>query len=347
MLNQAPPKSPKSRNELDQARKAVEDLFPPRAAIFWSDLLISAALGWSAFALACIAESLSVKMVVATVVAAIALYRALMFVHELSHLRADAPRGFTEVWNLIVGIPCLFPSFLYVGVHADHHKLSTYGTAQDPEYMPFAGARVAIMGFLAQSLLLPAIFSVRFLVLAPLGILFPPLHHFLERRVSAFSMNPAYYRKVSDQVRRHIIVTELVILGIWAIPIALAAAGILPWRVFLIWYGVVGCISFINALRTLAAHRYRNDGERMDRTTQLLDSIDTPGRPWTILWAPVGLRYHALHHYFPSIPYHNLPLAHQRLIQALPTESPYCQTTSPSLWHSLRTLWRNDKTIKN
>ncbi|PSP13866.1 MAG: hypothetical protein BRC50_05415 [Cyanobacteria bacterium SW_11_48_12] len=304
MLNQAPPKSPKSRNELDQARKAVEDLFPPRAAIFWSDLLISAALGWSAFALACIAESLSVKMVVATVVAAIALYRALMFVHELSHLRADAPRGFTEVWNLIVGIPCLFPSFLYVGVHADHHKLSTYGTAQDPEYMPFAGARVAIMGFLAQSLLLPAIFSVRFLVLAPLGILFPPLHRFLERRVSALSMNPAYYRKVSDQVRRHIIVTELVILGIWAIPIALAAAGILPWRVFLIWYGVVGC-------------------------------------------TPVGLRYHALHHYFPSIPYHNLPLAHQRLIQALPTESPYCQTTSPSLWHSLRTLWRNDKTIKN
>jgi len=30
-------------------------------------------------------------------------------------------------------------------------------------------------------------------------------------------------------------------------------------------------------------------------------------------WAPVGLRYHALHHYFPGIPYHNLGFAYQRL----------------------------------
>ena len=32
------------------------------------------------------------------------------------------------------------------------------------------------------------------------------------------------------------------------------------------------------------------------------------------LIAPVGLRYHALHHWIPSLPYHNLGRAHRLLI---------------------------------
>ena len=65
-------------------------------------------------------------------------------------------------------------------------------------------------------------------------------------------------------------------------------------------------VSFFNTLRVLGAHEYESDGQPRDRFEQLQDSIDTPGGPWTELWAPVGLRYHALHHYFPGIPYHNL-----------------------------------------
>jgi fatty acid desaturase len=61
---------------------------------------------------------------------------------------------------------------------------------------------------------------------------------------------------------------------------------------------------------------------------------------WTAeLWAPVGLRYHALHHLFPSLPYHNLGKAHRRLMRELPADSPYRQTESPHLWASLRLLW--------
>jgi hypothetical protein len=36
---------------------------------------------------------------------------------------------------------------------------------------------------------------------------------------------------------------------------------------------------------------------------------------------PLGLRYHALHHLFPSLPYHALGTAHRRLIVALPPDS--------------------------
>ena len=75
-----------------------------------------------------------------------------------------------------------------------------------------------------------------------------------------------------------------------------------------------------------------------DRDGQLIDSIDTPGAFWTELWAPVGLRYHALHHYFPGIPYHNLATAYRRLVQNLPATAEFHRSTSPSLPYSLRTL---------
>ena len=41
-------------------------------------------------------------------------------------------RGFRLVWNLIVGVPLLVPSFMYEGVHNLHHAKRYYGTARTP-----------------------------------------------------------------------------------------------------------------------------------------------------------------------------------------------------------------------
>jgi fatty acid desaturase len=62
----------------------------------------------------------------------------------------------------------------------------------------------------------------------------------------------------------------------------------------------------------------------MSVTAQYLDSVNVPP-PATLpeLWAPVGLRYHALHHLLPSIPYHELGKAHRKLVETLPSHSPY------------------------
>ena len=49
------------------------------------------------------------------------------------------------------------------------------------------------------------------------------------------------------------------------------------------------------------------------------------------LWAPVGLRYHALHHLLPSMPYHSLGEAHPRLVAHLGFDSTHQKSNYPSL----------------
>ena len=329
-----------------EAKRLVSDLHAPRPAVYWADLLLSALVGWTAFVAAIAFEPFSWKMTVSAFIAVFALYRGLCFLHEISHMRQSALRGFETTWNLLFGVPMLMPSFVYVGVHLNHHKISTYGTADDPEYLPFCGRPLMIALFSLESLLVPVLLMVRFLLLSPFSLVFPRVHRWLAIRASAFCMNVRYRREVPEAVSRKITRWEAVTLGAWCGLIALAAFHVLPWRSFAVWYLVSAITSFINTLRTLGAHRYTSDGTPLDRDGQLGDSIDTPGAMWTELWAPVGLRYHALHHYFPGIPYHNLSAAYQRLIQAtqITPDSRYGLATSPSLPRSLRTLYRGEKT---
>jgi fatty acid desaturase len=104
-------------------------------------------------------------------------------------------------------------------------------------------------------------------------------------------------------------------------------------------------ILIINSLRTLGAHRWIGNGEEMTFVQQLLDSVNYPERPLTgSLWAPVGLRYHALHHIFPTMPYHALATAHRRLMRDLPVDSPYRKTEASSLGGVLWLLWKRART---
>ena len=71
-------------------------------------------------------------------IAAAPLGRQSTFIHELTHLKPRSVPGFRAAWNLLIGIPLLVPSFLYEGVHNQHHAKRYYGTANDPEYLPLA-----------------------------------------------------------------------------------------------------------------------------------------------------------------------------------------------------------------
>ncbi len=195
--------------------------------------------------------------------------------------------------------------------------------------------------FALESFFIPLALLARFLLLTPLGLLFPKFQKWLVVYASSLTMNLQYRRdatpKLVDAVRRYSAVVWL----LWMAAIGLGVLHLIAWRVFGIWLLVSALVSFVNTLRTLGAHAYESEGDALDRQGQLLDSIDTPGAIWTELWAPVGLRFHALHHYFPGIPYHNLGLAHRRLSSSLPENATYHAVRSPSLLSSLRNLYRN------
>jgi fatty acid desaturase len=85
-------------------------------------------------------------------------------------------------------------------------------------------------------------------------------------------------------------------------------------------------------LRTLVAHLWENESEAMTVTAQFLDSVNVPPPGLAAeIWAPVGLRYHALHHLMPSMPYHDLPEAHRRLARELGTGSTYEGANHPGM----------------
>jgi fatty acid desaturase len=180
---------------------------------------------------------------------------------------------------------------------------------------------------------------VRFLALAPLSFLFPPLHRWLLEHFSSLTINVSWRREITRELSRSVQMHTAAIFAVWGFGFVLMARGAAPARALAVWLTISALVSFVNTMRTLGAHEYESEGDPLDRAGQVADSIDTPGAFWTELWAPVGLRYHALHHYFPGIPYHSLPAAWKRLSEALPPDALFNTVQSPSLAHSLRTLY--------
>jgi fatty acid desaturase len=116
-----------------------------------------------------------------------------------------------------------------------------------------------------------------------------------------------------------------------------------PWFLLKVYLTAVVILT-LNALRTLGAHRWTSHGGEMNFIEQMVDSVNYPHNPLIAgLWAPVGLRFHALHHIFPTMPYHALAEAHRRLMRELPADSPYRKTEARSLTESIVSLWRRAK----
>lgn len=328
---------------LREARHIVRDLFEPRPLVYWTDFVVSQAIGIAALlALVYGATPLSWRPLL-YVMSVLAFYRAALFIHELAHLRAGSFPAFRVAWNLLFGIPFLVPSFLYYA-HWSHHLRKRYGTQDDGEYLPLAaGPARNIVGYLSQSFIIPVLAIARFLVLTPLAWCSPRLRRWVRQRASSLVIDPSCVRPLPTHVElRAWRIQEAAVFAYLVAMTGLLAIGALPLA-FLGWvYTTSVGVIMLNAVRTLAAHRYLHTGEELTFLDQLLDSLTYPNWPAVSgLWAPVGLRFHALHHLFPSLPYHALAEAHCRLMAQLPDDSPYRQTISPGLWWSLKALWNS------
>ncbi|MBN9505635.1 MAG: fatty acid desaturase [Altererythrobacter sp.] len=331
---QAGPGRNAAADDMEMLRAAAEltrDISTARPGIYWPDMLLSAAIGYAALAGAILAGSVPLA-ILCGVVAVLALYRALLFIHELTHLHRNALPGFRLAWNLLVGIPLLTPSLMYENVHTLHHARTRYGTVDDPEYLPLALMKPwSLPLFILIALLAPVAFLIRSGVLVPLGVIVPPLRKLVWERFSALTINPQFRRRPAEGAFARQVFWQELGASVWAVAV-LASPLFLGWRPLLIALVIVSGVAVLNQLRTLVAHLWGNEGEPMSVTAQYLDSVNVPPpAPWAGLWAPVGLRYHALHHLLPSVPYHSLAEAHRRLAARFGVESTYARANYPGM----------------
>ena len=203
-----------------------------------------------------------------------------------------------------------------------------------------------MLGYAIGSLFLPAALALRFGIIAPLSWVFPGLRRLTIERFSALIINHQYVRRASMDRAAHL--QEMAATAVVWGSILLWRAGVLPGAAFGSWYAVATFASLINVVRTLASHRYDHDVvagpaghlPSLTMTEQLLDTctIRADGgiagmlvASWREMWAPVGLRYHALHPWIPSLPYHNLGRAHRLLLSTLTPDAPYVTTQYPAI----------------
>ncbi|MCA9133413.1 MAG: fatty acid desaturase [Planctomycetales bacterium] len=339
------------RFSITQAKSLVKDLSQPNPWIYWTDFTATMLAGHATFFTLLRAAEISGTSGTTLWVLRLGLFallatlymRGVMFIHELVHLPAKGYRGFRIAWNVLCGIPFLTPSFLYYP-HIDHHRRKHYGTDHDGEYLDLSHRHPAnILLFLVAALVVPLAAFTRFALMTPLSWIFPRFRSWVERHASSMVVDIFYLRgDFGPQANRVMRLQELACFA-WCLVLVLRAplvSGSLIDGFLIQGYLLSVALILMNNIRTLGAHRWMGDGRELSFEEQLLDSVNYPYRPWiTEIWGPIGTRYHALHHLFPSIPYHNLGIAHRRLVAGLPPDSLYHDTVRVSLLGVIFELW--------
>jgi fatty acid desaturase len=330
-----------------QARQAIRaadaDFFRVSPVRYWADFLLSLVAAYTAATAYLTLPFGSWPQLIAFPLAAFWLYRLGSLIHEVCHLGQHEMPLFKLAWNLLAGVVTLTPSPFFTRHHRDHHSQRYYGTPEDPEYVAnvlTAGSVGSFVGYTLYVLVFPVLVFLRFL-LCPLSFLHPRLRQWTLAHASALTFNRRYERKLSAADRWAILAVEIPCFLRAALIPLLVFQGVNHWTRIPMLYALAVATVLLNQLRQMADHHFDGDGTRVDLAAHIMDSCNfTRNDPLTLLLFPFSIRYHALHHLFPSLPYHNLKRAHAHLVATLPADSPYRELDRPGWWSVARhTIW--------
>lgn len=337
-----------ARNTLQQSEV---NFFQVRPARYWWDFAFSVTLAYTAATIFLVAPSFSWPQLVAFPFAVFWLYRTGSLIHEVAHLSHGELQAFKVAWNLVVGVMTLSPSPFFTRHHRDHHTQRMYGTPQDPEYVVNIwkrGSLLSMLAYLGIIAVFPLLVFLRFF-LVPLTYLHPRLREWTLTRASSMTLNYQYVRKITPHDRWAITSVEwLCWIRATLIPAAVLL-GLNPWTRMPMLYLLGFTVLLMNQMRQLADHHFEGDGSNLELSDHIHDSCNYTSRDFlTWLFFPFSIRYHALHHLFPTLPYHNLAVAHAYLERELPADSPYRSLSQPSWWSVARKMfWKEPQRVRS
>jgi fatty acid desaturase len=327
----------------NQLQKSEVDFFRVSPARYWFDFLLSLVFAYGLGSVYLMAPLGALHQFVAFPFAVFWIYRLGSLVHEVCHLGHHEMRGFKVTWNLVVGVFTLTPSPFFTHHHRDHHSARMYGTKEDPEYIVNLfepGSFLSLLTYCLLVALFPLLVFLRFL-LAPLTFIHPRVRDWFLRRGSALTMNYRYERKVNRFDRWAITTVELLCCARAAVMLIAVAIGVSDWTRLPLLYSLGLGVLILNQMRLLADHHFEGDGQPCELDQHIRDSCNFTGRDFlTWVFFPFSIRYHALHHLFPTLPYHNLKAAHGYLVANLPPDSPYHSLDEQSWWSVARRTLR-------
>lgn len=311
---------------------------------FFLDLYFTALVAWSSLWLLSV-RPLDFWSAPLFLLVYFSFYRGNAFIHEVVHFRKKL-KGLGLSYNLLFGFPNRIPYYMHEP-HKFHHYPATFGTVHDPEYLYLKGKGVIYFfrPFVAAPLS-PFVLLFRFGLL-PLFMWALPLQKrkTIFHRFSSLVVNPGYYRPLEkeEDLKQGFyqdlgcVLFLLFFIGGWFMEW-------IPSSFFVWWYFMAITTTAVNMFRARVAHLYDNDSLNTLKPLEALrDSVTVEGSWVSAFWAPLGLRFHAIHHLAPHIPYHNLGKAHRALKQQLENTHPYIQTVVPSLKSGLNQYLRTLK----
>jgi fatty acid desaturase len=253
-----------------------------------------------------LAEPLWYFLIPAMALQGVAIVTLFAPMHECVHRTAFASRAANDAIGWIAGVLSFYNSTYYRYFHAWHHRY-TQDPARDPELLyPKARNRVEylkeITGFM---------FWFR------RAVDYPALAFGGARRLPF----------VPDSARRHVALSvsmQLLIYLAGAVSIALGFRGILYF-----WFlPTLLAQPLLRALLIVEHTGCSQDGNGLTNTRTTLTSF--PIR--LLMW---NMPYHAEHHLYPSIPFHQLPALHMRIRENLRHIAPGYVAANRTVFESL------------